>query len=269
MTAKTLRVLVADDEALARQRLEDLLAAREEVGAVCFAKDGPAAVQAVQAEQPDLVFLDVQMPGLTGPEVVRAVGPEDMPAVIFVTAYDEYAIEAFELAALDYLVKPFEDARFEEALRRAGRQIRLRQKGQFTDRLLTLLDAEETPPAERSSAETPAPEYLERIAVETPGRLRVVAVGDIDYIRADGSYAELHVGERTYAIRARMKTLEQRLDPSAFFRIHRSVIVQLDRIASLLHSGGGDYAAQLGDGTHLPVSRSRREELEERLGMAL
>jgi two-component system LytT family response regulator len=267
-----LRVLIVDDEPLARRRLDDLLAPKDDVEVAAHAENGREAARAVTEEQPDLAFLDVQMPGLSGVDVIREVGPDAMPPVVFVTAYDQYAIEAFELAALDYLVKPFDDERFEEAFERAREQVRLKRKEDATDQLLALLENER---ASRDEDKAPGPdrtgadEYLERIAVETPGRTRVIAVRDVDYVTADGSYAELHVGEDSYPIRKRMKTLEKRLDPDGFFRIHRSTIVRLERIVSLITGGGGHYAAELEDGTRLRVSRGRYEALRERLGLRL
>lgn len=239
---RKLRVVIADDELLARQRIEDLLAKEPDVEIAGIATDGNEAVDAIRRVRPDLVFLDVQMPGRSGVEVVEAIGSEEMPATIFVTAYDRFAIKAFDLAAMDYLVKPFDDERFAQALRRARRKTHEAQP----------------PPRE----EPPAPQYTERISVETRGQVRVVPVSKIDYITASGPYAELHVGERTFAIREKMQSLEERLDPNVFFRIHRSAIVRLDRIDALLHAAGGDYAVRLKDGTELSVSRSRREELE-------
>lgn len=262
-SAPALHVLVVDDEPLARQRLHDLLSKRPGVERIATASNGDEAVAALRASSPDLAFLDVQMPGRSGLEVVRAVGPAQMPVTIFVTAYDRYALNAFELAALDYLLKPFDDERFEQAFQRALERVHLQQKGQVADRLAKLLQDEPLDP----EAEAASASYLERIAVDTPGRLRIVSVADIDYLTADGSYVELHVEGHAYVIRERMKTLEKRLDPEVFFRIHRSTIVRLDRIASLLHRSGGDYAAELEDGTRLKVSRSRRPKLEERLGL--
>ncbi|PSQ92932.1 MAG: DNA-binding response regulator [Bacteroidetes bacterium SW_4_67_19] len=263
-----MRVLIVDDEPLARRRLRQLLSGRDDVDLAGEAENGREAARLIEEEAPDLVFLDVQMPGLDGVDVIREIGPQAMPPTVFVTAYDQYALEAFRLAALDYLVKPFDDERFEEAFARAREQVRLHEKSQTADRLLTLLENE--------SGETPTPDapqtapssYLERIAVETPGRTRIVSVTDIDYITADGSYAELHLGggER-YPIRERMKTLEERLDPEVFFRIHRSTIVRLERVDSLLTRSGGRYAVELDDGTRLKVSRSRREDLQEHLGL--
>ncbi|HEY8134276.1 MAG TPA: LytTR family DNA-binding domain-containing protein [Thermoanaerobaculia bacterium] len=238
--AERLRVVIADDEPLARQRIEDLLAEEKGIEIAGTATTGDEAVETIRRLNPDLVFLDVQMPGKTGLEVVQAIGVEQMPLTIFITAYDQYALDAFDIAAVDYLVKPFDDQRFAQSLQRARNRLRpvLRQ-GQ----------------------------YRQRIAVESRGQVRVVAVARIDYITASGPYAELHVADKTYAVRERMQTLEEQLDPAVFFRIHRSAIVRLDRIDTLLHRSGGDYALRLKDGTELDVSRGRREELERRLGI--
>jgi two-component system LytT family response regulator len=254
-STRPFRALVVDDERLSRQRLEDLLAQADGWQLCGTADDGDAAIRAIGELKPDLVFLDVQMPGKTGLDVVREVGLEHMPATIFVTAYDQYALKAFDAAAIDYLVKPFDDERFAEALRRAGRLIELEQVGRATEQLRTLLSSS------RSS-------YLERIAVEMRGQVRVVAAADIDYISASGPYAELHVGEKTYVIRERMQTLEERLDPAEFMRVHRSAIVRLDRIETMLREPGGDYAVKLKSGARLGVSRNRVEPLERWMGLA-
>jgi two-component system, LytTR family, response regulator len=296
-----LRVLVADDEALARQRLEDLLRKESNVEIAGTADNGDAAVEAIEKLKPDLVFLDVQMPGRTGFDVVRDVGAEKMPPTIFVTAYDRFALQAFDVAAVDYLVKPFDDERFEQAFRRARHMIELKEVGRLTEQLRALLQSE----AQAAAAGTTGPQaaswagapgrpggsaaspnagaasapragaggpqggsrYLERIAVEMRGQVRVVPVDTIEYITASGPYAEIHVGEKTYVIRERMQTLEERLDPARFFRIHRSVIVRLDRIDTLLREPGGDYAVQLKNGARLSVSRNRVEPLEQWMGL--
>ena len=261
-----IRVLVVDDELLARERITDLLAHEPDVEIVGTADNGNTAIDAIRGTRPDLVFLDVQMPGKTGLDVVREIGPDAMPATIFVTAFDQYALRAFDLAALDYLVKPFDDERFEQAFRRARQLIDLREMGKLREQLLAVLQPG-TP--ERSGARTPvdATPYLERIAVEMRGKVRVVPVEQIDYITADGPYAELHTGDRTHLIRETMHTLEERLDPRHFVRIHRSAIVRLQLVDTLLRGAGGDYEVQLKSGLRLPVSRSRREELERRLGV--
>jgi two-component system, LytTR family, response regulator len=260
---RLIRVLIADDEVFARQRVEDLLRDDEGIEIVAQASTGDSAVQAIREWKPDLVFLDVQMPGTTGLDVVREIGPANMPPTIFVTAFDQHALAAFDLAAVDYLVKPFDDERFEQALHRARRMIELEHVGRLSEQLVALL--QRTSPAPRA----PAPsEYLERIAVEMKGQVRVVPVTQIDYIVASGPYAELHVDDRRYVIRERMQTLEERLDPSRFFRIHRSAIVRLDLVETLLRNPGGDYAVQLKGGVKLKVSRSRFEALERRMGVS-
>ncbi len=276
MSGPNLRVLIVDDEALGRQRLEDLLRHEQNVEIVGFADNGDSAIEAIRTLKPELVFLDVQMPRRTGLEVVREVGPENMPPTIFVTAYDRYALDAFEVAAVDYLVKPFDDERFEQAFLRARKMIGLTELGKLSEQLRTVLNsaasgtgAPATPIAVPAAlSDSMATGYLERIAVEMRGQVRVVPVATIEYIAASGPYAEIHVGDRTYIIRERMQTLEERLDPAHFFRIHRSVIVKLDQIETLLREAGGDYAVQLRCGARLSVSRNRVEPLEKWMGLA-
>jgi two-component system, LytTR family, response regulator len=276
MSGPNLRVLIVDDEALGRQRLEDLLRHEEGVEIAGFADNGDSAVEAIRALRPDLVFLDVQMPRRTGLEVVRDIGPENMPPTIFVTAYDRYALDAFDVAAVDYLVKPFDDERFEQAFRRARRMIGLTELGKLSEQLRTVLNSGSANPgaagapgaAAASLSDSEATGYLERIAVEMRGQVRVVPVATIEYIAASGPYAEIHVGDRTYIIRERMQTLEERLNPAHFFRIHRSVIVKLEQIETLLREAGGDYAVQLRCGARLSVSRNRVEPLEKWMGLA-
>jgi two-component system LytT family response regulator len=234
LSTRALRVLIVDDEALARQRLEDLLRLDAGVEIVGAADNGDAAINAIRTLKPDLVFLDVQMPGKTGFEVVREIGAERMPVTIFVTAYDQYALRAFEVAALDYLVKPFDDERFELAVQRARRILELEDVGRLSDQLLAVLQGEGRAPRKT--------EYLERIAVEMRG-------------------------EKTFLIRERMQTLEERLDPAKFFRVHRSAIVRLEQIETLLRDPGGDYAVRLKSGAQLSVSRSRVEPLELWMGV--
>jgi two-component system LytT family response regulator len=278
---KPIRVLIVDDEPLARQRVEDLLDAEDAVQIVASVDNGTAAVEAVRSLHPDLVFLDVQMPGKTGIDVVREIGPDHMPSTIFVTAYDRYALQAFDLAAVDYLVKPFDDERFEQAFRRARRHVELEEMGELRERLLAVLDAgpRSSAPAAGStatdgdhagSASPPRSDqpYLERIAVEMRGKVRVVPVAQVEYITASGPYVELHTSERAYLIREAIQTLEQRLDPSRFLRIHRSIIVRVDLVDTFHRGAGGDYEVQLKSGVRLRVSRSRREELERRLGVS-
>ena len=264
-----IRVLIVDDEPLARQRLEDLLRAEHGVDIVASVDNGEAAVDAVRLLHPEIAFLDVQMPGKTGIDVVREVGPEAMPLTIFVTAYDRYALQAFDLAAVDYLVKPFDDERFEQAFQRARRYVELEEMGELRERLLAVLDGgsrtgSTSAPVAPPSGRAP---YLERIAVEMRGKVRVVPVSQIEYITASGPYVELHTSERAYLIREAIHTLEEKLDPNRFLRIHRSIIVRVDLIDTFHRGAGGDYEVQLKSGARLRVSRSRREELERRLGV--
>ncbi len=260
MSAGSLRVLIADDERLARQRLEDLLSHEDNVEIVGRADNGLTAIEAIRELRPDIVFLDIQMPGKTGLEVVREIGAEKMPPVIFTTAYD-HAVQAFDLAAIDYLIKPFDDERFEKAFRRARKMIELNQVSKLSDELRTLLSA---PQSDGGQGKT---QYLERIAVEMRGQVRIVPVKQIDYLIASGPYAELFVGDKRYLIRERMQTLEERFDPGKFFRIHRSAIVRLDLIETLIRNPGGDYAVLLKGGVKLKVSRSRFERLEQLMGV--
>jgi two-component system LytT family response regulator len=263
----SLRALIVDDEPLARERLRELLDDRPGVSLVEEADDGQEAVEALRSREVDLVFLDVQMPGLSGIDVVEEIGPEAMPVTVFVTAYDQYAIKAFDLAAVDYLLKPFDDERFEQALERAREQVTSQDPNALSRRLLRMLK-ENDPSLLEDEQERAADEpYLERIAVQGRGKARIVAVDAITHITADGSYAELHTDDDTHVIRERMKTLAARLDPDEFVRVHRSAIVRLDEVELILRSGGGDYAVRLQDGTTLSVSRGRIEELQNRLGV--
>ncbi len=270
MTAPPLRVLIVDDEPLARQRVADMLRADGGVTIVGERDNGEDAVAAIRELHPDLVFLDVQMPGRTGLDVVRDVGVSEMPLTIFVTAYDRHALEAFEVAAVDYLVKPFDDERFEQALRRARRMLELRQVDKLRTQLLSVLQGSgdrRTEILDAGESSAAADGYLQRIPVEMRGKVRVVPVGEIDFIIASGPYAELYSGDRKYVIRESMQNLEDRLDPDQFIRTHRSVIVRLDLIETLHKGAGGDYEVQLKGGRKLRVSRSRIEALEKKIGL--
>ena len=265
---KRLRVLVVDDELLGRERVAGLLREDPDTEIVGMIDNGRDAVEAIRARHPDVVFLDYQMPGLNGFDVVRAVGPANMPVTVFVTAHDEHALEAFELAALDYLVKPFDDERFEQTLQRARRLVELHEVDRLRAQLLAALQGNTAASAASSAPISPAPKYLERVAVESKGKIRVVPVAQIDYILAAGVYAELYVGDRRYIVRESLQTLEEKLDPNVFMRIHRSAIVRVELIDVFLRAEGGDYEVQLKNGVRLRVSRSRREALERRLGVA-
>ena len=262
-----LRVLIVDDEPLGRRRVAGLLRKERGVEIVGMIGDGVSAVEAIRSLAPDLVFLDVQMPGMSGLEVVRTIGPADMPTTVFVTAYDKHALAAFDLAAIDYLVKPFDDDRFGEAFQRARRMARLEETSRLRDKLLAVLQETSAPTVKTSTRVGAGARYLERIPVESRGKVRFIPVSDIDYILASGPYAELVVGDRKHLIREAMQNLENHLDPARFFRVHRSAIVQLDRVDALLKSPSGDCDVQLRNGVKIKIARSRREELEKRLAM--
>ena len=256
--AEGIRVLVADDEAPARQRLIDLLHKDAQVKAVLEAGDGQAAVEMIEREAPDLVFLDVQMPQLDGLEVVKAVGADSMPLTVFVTAYDQHAIKAFEANALDYLLKPFSDERLEAALCRAKARHDERSMREFGRNVLRMISAG---PAGGS--------YLDRLVVKSAGTTRFLRVADIDWIEGAGVYVNLHVGGKELLYRAALNELADCLDPVRFVRVHRSAIVNIDSILELQPISHGEFEMVLKDGHRSRVSRTYRALLEKRLGQSL
>jgi two-component system LytT family response regulator len=257
-----IRTLIVDDEPLARRNLRVLLEKDPQIEIVDECRNGREAVKAINSLSPDLIFLDIQMPELDGFDVLARVGPEQIQAIIFVTAFDQYALKAFEVHALDYLLKPFDDERFAFALRRAKSQIEAREINRISKRLLALLEERES---QRSEDATGDKGYLTRLMIKASGRVVLLKVGEIDFIEADGNYAKLHVGRKAHLLREKMHDLEGRLDPAKFVRIHRSVIVNLDRIKELHPHFNGDYIVVLEDGRQLRLSRTRRENLEARL----
>ena len=255
-----IRTLIVDDEPLARRNLRVLLEKDPQIEILDECRNGREAVKAINALSPDLIFLDIQMPELDGFDVLARVGAEQIQAIIFVTAFDQYALKAFEVHALDYLLKPFDDERFAFALRRAKSQIEAREINRVSKRLLALLEER------RSLADSFAEKnYLTRLMIKASGRVVLLKVGEIDFIEADGNYAKLHVGRKAHLLREKMHDLEGRLDPAKFVRIHRSIIVNLDRIKELHPHFNGDYIVVLEDGRQLRLSRTRRENLEARL----
>jgi len=262
------RVLVVDDEPLARSGLIDLLVRDPEVELVGEASDGARAIRAIRELKPDLVLLDVQMPEVDGFAVIRATGVERMPVVIFVTAYDEYAIKAFEVNAVDYLLKPFDDRRFATALERAKRAVRVASADDLTRRLVGLLGSIGGADAAQVEGE-PAESWLTRLVVRKTGTRLVVPVEDIDWIEAADYCVKIHVGARTHVIRESLSNLERRLDPTAFFRAHRSAVVNLERVQEVQPTPHGDLVLLLRTGARVRLSRSRRPALETQLGQAL
>jgi two-component system, LytTR family, response regulator len=251
-------VLVADDEAPARQRIIDLLGRVSQVAAIMEASDGLSAVEIIRNRRPDLVFLDVQMPELTGLEVIAEVGAERMPLTVFVTAYDQHAIRAFEANALDYLLKPFSDERFEATMARASIRMDERSLREFGRRILRMVSA------------GPAPDLpLDRLVVKSGGSTRFVRAADIDWIEAAGVYANLHIGGKELLYRAALNELAERLDPVRFVRVHRSAIVNIESIWRLEAISHGEFEAILKDGSRTRISRTYRSQLEKRLGQSL
>ena len=271
--APSLSVLVVDDESYARERLVALLEPREEVDGIDRADSGNDAVEALRASTYDLMFLDVQMPERTGLEVIETLGPSNVPPTIFVTAYDQYALKAVEYAALDYLLKPFDDDRFEQAFQRGLEMCSFQEAEAVADRFQRLLDASEDDVAHASTTEDEQvgtkDSYLQRVTIDLPGKVRVVPVEEIRFITAEDAYVKIHTDDEAYLLRERMHVLEDRLAPTDFVRIHRSTIVRLDLIETVLHSSGGDYAVRLKTGEKLDVSRSRREDLLDQLQAGL
>jgi two-component system LytT family response regulator len=252
---KRLRALIADDEPLARERIAGLLQGEPDIEVVGECPDGTKTVAAIQQLSPDLVFLDVQMPGATGFDVVQAVRPDRMPIVVFVTAYDKYALKAFDVHALDYLLKPFDRDRFQKALQRAREQVERQQTGDLGRRLLALVHDLK-----------PANQRLDRLVIKSGGRVFFLRTDEIDWIEAAGNYVRLHLGSDSHLFRETMTALEGRLDPQRFFRIHRSRIVNIERVQELQPWFNGEYAVLLRNGTKLTLSRGYREKLQERLG---
>ena len=276
---RQIRTLVCDDEPEAREGVLALLQHDPEIAIVGEAGDGREAVTLIEQLRPELVFLDVQMPELDGFGVLAAV-PAPHPVVVFVTAYDAYTLRAFEVHALDYLLKPFGDARFAEALGAAKARVHERQAGELGQQITALLQANLGAPgaephrvgapadaagaAEPSAAERPA--YLDRVMVRIARQAHPIKVEDIDWIEADDYYAKLHVAGRSYLVREPMQDLERRLDPKRFIRIHRSTIVNIDRVKLVQPYFHGAHVVTLKDGTRVRLSRSKRAAFERALG---
>ena len=260
MTTKPprLRAVIADDEPLARQRLRMLLEDIDWLEVVGEAKDGASATAAIQKLRPDLAFLDVEMPNGSGFDVIDSVGAAKMPFVVFVTAYDKYALKAFDVHAIDYLLKPFDRDRFRDALTRVRHQFERVTGGELERRLLQLVQDL-----------TPAQQRLERFVIKSGGRVFFVPTGEIDWIEAAGNYVKLHVGTDEHLFRETMNAIEAKLNPDAFFRIHRSHMVNVERIRELQPWFNGEYVVFLKNGTRLTLSRGYREKLQERIGKTL
>jgi len=248
----TIKALIIDDEPLARERIKRFLTDERDIELIGECADGQEAVSAIQTLEPDLVFLDIQIPELDGFGVLEAVGVEQMPAVIFVTAYDRYALQAFDVNALDYLLKPYNRERFHKAVERARAQLSNGAKGELSERLLSLLENLQ-----------PEQKHLERLMIKSSGRVFFLRTTEIDWIEAEGNYLRLHVGKESHLLRETMNRLAAKLDQDKFLRIHRSTLVNIERIKELQPLFSGDYVVILRDGKQLTLSRSYRDKLLE------
>jgi two-component system LytT family response regulator len=247
-----IRTLIVDDEPLARERVKRFLKDERDIELLGECGNGSDAIRAIKEMRPDLVFLDIQMPEKNGFDVIKSIDGEHLPTIVFITAYDQYALQAFEVHALDYLLKPFNRERFHSAVGRAKEQIEGQKRGELDERLASLI-----------SSITPEKKYLERMVVKSVGRVFFLKTEEIDWIEASGNYLKLHVGRDAHMIRETMNAVEAKLDPSQFMRIHRSTIVNVDRIKELHPMFSGDYSVILRDGTELALSRNYRERFLE------
>lgn len=254
--ADALRVLLVDDEPLARGKLKRLLAGEHDIEVVGEAGSADEARALIERERPDLVFLDIQMPGQDGFQLLESLPRDILPAVVFVTAYDQHAVRAFEVHALDYLLKPFDRERLRLALERAREALaRVDSQVGLDEQLKAML--------QELRGEQP---FLSRFVVRSVGRIVFVRAQDVDWIEAAGNYVRLRIGKESHLLRETMSSLETRLDPKVFARIHRSTIVNIDRIRELNHIFHGDYSVLLKDGTRLTLSRGYREQFERLVG---
>lgn len=247
-----IRTIIADDEPLARRGIRAQLKNEKDFEIISECRNGHEAVKTIETESPDLVFLDVQMPELDGFGVVDAIGPARMPAVIFVTAYDRYALRAFEVHALDYLLKPFDDDRFAGALQRARRHIERKDIDDLGRRLQGLLDDLQ-----------PRNKYVDRLVIKSAGRIFFLSVAEVDWIEAADNYVRLHAGSESHLLRETMNNLEKKLDPNQFLRIHRSRIVNIQRVKELRPLFRGEYDILLKDGTRLETGRGYRDRIQK------
>jgi two-component system, LytTR family, response regulator len=263
--APTITAVIVDDEALARDAIRLRLQNEPDIEVVGEAKDGADAVELICSLHPDLVFLDIQMPAMDGFEVVEKVGSDHLPIVVFVTAHDQYALKAFETHALDYLLKPFTASRFQAAVARARLEVARAGDHETHQRLIDLLDERPRVRERRSGPESGTGEaYLTRLAVKHNERIVLLKTADVDWIESCANYVHLHTHGKSYVVRMTMGELERRLDPAQFARIHRSTIVQIDRIAEIVAAWHGDFDVTLNDGTVLRLTRNYRDRVLSR-----
>lgn len=253
-----IRTVIVDDELLGRTVIREMLRGDAEITIIGEGASGRDAIELIRKEQPDLLFLDVQMPVLDGFAVLSALEASHLPFTIFVTAYDQYAVRAFEVHAVDYLLKPFDRERFGKALHRAKTALRQAQTNAINERILSLLEAQQA-----------KPDYLERLVIKANGRVLFLNVEEIDWIEAQGNYVCLHSKKDAYLLRETISGLEAQLDPKKFARIHRSYVVQLNRIKELHPWSHGEYRVLLKDSTELMLSRGYRDHFQALLGQTM
>ena len=258
MAPPKIRALIADDELLARKFIRRMLKQDQDVELVAECSNGAEAVAMIRKEKPDLVFLDIQMPEMNGFAVLEAVGLEHLPEVIFTTAYESYAIRAFELHALDYLLKPFDQVRFKAALKYAKERFHSQHHEEKQLQIGTLLESIRA-----------QQQYLDRVIIRADGRITFLQTREIDWLEADDKYVHLHTGKRTRMVRQTLSAMEEQLDPKKFVRVHRSAMVNTDRIKELQPLFNGEHSLILEDGTRLTLSRKYKDKLFELLGKPL
>jgi two-component system, LytTR family, response regulator len=256
--ATRIRALVVDDEPLAREMIREMLENDSEVEIVGECANGREAVEAIRSAAPDLVFLDIQMPEIGGFEVLESLEPKATPYVIFVTAYDQYAVRAFEVHALDYLLKPYDRERFDAAWQRAKEQIKLDRTSRRDQDIIALLEELKA-----------GPRYLERLVIKNGGRVFFLHVQDVYCIEAEGNYVRVYDNQKGYLLRETISSLEEQLDPKQFLRIHRSAIVKIDRIKEMQPWFHGEYRIIMENGKQLALSRNYRANLQEAVGNTL
>jgi two-component system LytT family response regulator len=265
----SIRTVVVEDEPVSRDRLLALLGEEQDIEIVGACADGREAASAIASAAPDLVFLDIQLPEMDGLSLARAFDEGRRPAVVFVTAHDEYALPAFEIHALDYLLKPFSAQRFRAALSYAREHLAQRRATSLGRQILDMLPHMEQPapqaPAPPAAAASAPPVSVERLVVKSSGRIYFIRVADIDWCEAAGNYISVHVGAQSHLIRETMNRLEAQLDPRQFVRIHRSTIVNVDRIQEMRSSFNGEHVVLLSNGVRLTMSRGYKDALQERI----
>ena len=263
---KKIRTLIVDDEPLAREGLESLLGQDAEIELVGFCADGQSAVEAIRARSPDLVFLDIQMPKRDGFGVLAELKPAERPVVVFATAYDQHAIKAFEVCAIDYLLKPFSDSRFSAALRRAKEEVRKSRTSNLSQQVEQLLehvrDLDAKRPAASESPPTPAPDYADRIVLKADGALHFIKTRDVIWIEAQGDFVKVQTQGKTQLVRETLQSMEHKLDAAKFLRIHRSFLVNLEHVRKVEVALYGDYVVFMSDGSKLRLSRNYRSKLK-------